>query len=800
MDPRTARLEARIQQVKAGFLASLPETVSRIRDLWNSLRHAEWTDAQARELQIIAHRLAGSGGTFGFPEVTRLGAGLDAALGAAMVGGTVLPETILAMDGQVEGLIRVVRDALITAPEASGDPVPLLTQPVARALKLVVVIDDDEFLRERLSILLEGAGYRVVAFEGPAQAMPFLQEHQPAMVVLDLMFPGRRGPAFDVVADIRGETGQRTPVVVLSGQVDFRSRLDATRAGADAYLVKPVDDAQLLETAASLTSRKLDDSWRCLVIDDDEHLARQVTEWLEHSDMVADWAPSARDSWLKVREFRPDVLVLDINMPECNGIEYAQLLRQDANTAHLPIVFMTADAADITRRKAMAAGADDYILKPIDRSALTRAVLARARLGRRVHDKVARLTRQSSQGGGVSRHYFFNELERVMDHGDDSPVQPALLLLALNASAAIAERHGVVGLAALQEQFQTRLASAGAEPWTLLGENIVGILLPRDTMTGHQPKARSLISRLSAVPYRVSGEAVPSGVAAALLQLRQGHAVATVLSQAGQMLNLALDGEPGVLIDGFVGEAESVEVSGSLPQDRLRLVYQAVATIDEEAQPVYTVLARLVDSGENLLPAGRFLEELEKKGLLPELDAWVFRSAHRTLTERIAENTALTLMVHVSAQSLGNAIYMETVASLLADQPMRHAEQKLVVAVPESVAVTHRHMVERLSQMLAAGGGGLMLTAYGSSAMAARLVAELKPLYVRLDDALVQRLSASTPKPADRSLLAAAVADGAMVVAGGIESAASLSGLWAQGVRWFQGYYIQEPALELPVR
>ena len=112
MDPRQARLEQRIQQVKAGFLASLPGTVDRITALWKTLRHAEWSRANAQELQSIAHRLAGSGGTFGFPEVTRMGVALDVALGEALALSVALPaEMTMALDRQVEGLVRVLRDA-----------------------------------------------------------------------------------------------------------------------------------------------------------------------------------------------------------------------------------------------------------------------------------------------------------------------------------------------------------------------------------------------------------------------------------------------------------------------------------------------------------------------------------------------------------------------------------------------------------------------------------------------------------------------------------------------------------------
>lgn len=799
MDPRKALLEARIRSVKAGFVAALPEKGAAIAGHWRTLRHNGWDDQEGLELQRLAHNLAGSGGTFGFPEVSRTARELDISLGKILRAESstrnIRPETILKLEEQVDSLLLVIKDALVN--QDSPADTPVLTQIVAGPGKSVVVIDDDPFLRERMSALLEAAGYQVTAFETPAKAIPYFQEHQPAMVLLDLMFPGRRGPAFEVIAHLRGETGQRTPVAVISGHADFRSRMEATRAGADAYLAKPLEESRLLEVAAQLTDRRLDDGWRCLVIDDDEAMARQVAAWLCHAGLTAEWVTSPADSWLKVREFHPDVIVMDINMPEYNGIELATMLRQDAETTFIPIVFLTSDTDTRVRRQAMAVGADDYLLKPVDRLPLVQAVLAQARLGKRVQGRVSRLSRQAG-GGGLSRHFFFNRLEWALDEAGEGMVRPALVLLALVEAPKVLETHGVLGMAALQQLWQERLEGLEEDVWTLLGENIVGLLLPRDTPSGHRMRVSAILSRLAVAPYSINGQEIASSACAAILNLRQGKAPAAVLLQAEQALGLALDGEPGTVIEAYVGDAGPIETSGTLPTDRLRVVYQAIATLDEEGEgncdPVKSVLVRLADADGQLLPAGSLLADLEKSGLLPELDAWLLRQAHRILTSQIDAAQGLTLVVSASPQSLGSAVYLETLRALIAMSPMRNPRQRLVVAISEASAITHRSQVERLAALLQELGLGLMVNGYGGSINAAAILEQLRPLYARLDEGLGRRLEKTGEYLADdRALLETAEALGVTVVAGGIERAASLSGLWAKGIRWFQGYYIHEP-------
>jgi EAL domain-containing protein (putative c-di-GMP-specific phosphodiesterase class I) len=136
---------------------------------------------------------------------------------------------------------------------------------------------------------------------------------------------------------------------------------------------------------------------------------------------------------------------------------------------------------------------------------------------------------------------------------------------------------------------------------------------------------------------------------------------------------------------------------------------------------------------------------------------------------------------------------MTTVLTLLHEQPMPSPKQRMLIAVAESTVITHRNMVDQLKQVLLPAGAGLMITQYGSSSLSSSLLQQIQPAFVRLDENLCRRLEQSEYLASDQVLIKAAEAQQAIIVASGIESASSLSGLWAKGIRWFQGYFVHEP-------
>lgn len=109
--------------------------------------------------------------------------------------------------------------------------------------RAIVVIDDDEGIRELLELFLTEEGYDVTCVKDPNTALDVVHERQPFLILLDLLMPGLSGDEF--IAAYRQLPDATASIVVISGRTDVRER--AVRAGADGFLGKPFELADLLD-------------------------------------------------------------------------------------------------------------------------------------------------------------------------------------------------------------------------------------------------------------------------------------------------------------------------------------------------------------------------------------------------------------------------------------------------------------------------------------------------------------------------------------------------------------------------
>ncbi len=113
------------------------------------------------------------------------------------------------------------------------------------------------------------------------------------------------------------------------------------------------------------------------IVDDDEEMAKAIRMMLELLDCQATGflnARSAAQALLAGR--RPDLLLLDINMPEVTGLDLLEFLRRRPEWKELPIVMLSSEAADVTVDKALEMGADGYVMKPVTIEEIEKAIAA----------------------------------------------------------------------------------------------------------------------------------------------------------------------------------------------------------------------------------------------------------------------------------------------------------------------------------------------------------------------------------------------------------------------------------------
>ncbi len=227
----------------------------------------------------------------------------------------------------------------------------------------VLIVDDDPETRELLKDTLVNAGHTPLTARYAAEALHILSTSRVDAIVLDLILPGRSG--FEVLGDIRADQRLRGLPVLVATVKDLTQREEETllAQGAQIFAKAAGWRQALLEQLRRLQPVKK--GKRVLIADDNpagrelvhESLAEHVGSILEASD--------GREALAKIRESRPDLVLLDIQMPEMDGYQVVREIRSDPALKSLRVVALTAFAMQGDRERALEAGFDDYVTKPV---------------------------------------------------------------------------------------------------------------------------------------------------------------------------------------------------------------------------------------------------------------------------------------------------------------------------------------------------------------------------------------------------------------------------------------------------
>ena len=109
---------------------------------------------------------------------------------------------------------------------------------------------------------------------------------------------------------------------------------------------------------------------RILIVDDESHLSQMMADLLTNAGYETRTANSGRDALDQVHSDRPDLVLLDVDMPELDGFEVASILKSDPATATIPLIIVSAHDGRGARLIGLESGAEDYLSKPVDTAEL----------------------------------------------------------------------------------------------------------------------------------------------------------------------------------------------------------------------------------------------------------------------------------------------------------------------------------------------------------------------------------------------------------------------------------------------
>ena len=223
----------------------------------------------------------------------------------------------------------------------------------------ILVVEDDDNAFDTLSTYLQSAGYVPVRARTGEEALRLAQTMQPMAITLDLVLPGMEG--LEVLKTLKAEEKTAPMPVIIVSMLDNREL--ALAFGADDYFVKPVDWPRMLRRLREITSRLTTTHPRLLLIDDDASVFDLLEAQLQSEGYELEKALSGQEGLERAKTTKPDVIILDLNMPGMSGFEVAEMLRREEETSRIPIVVFTGEELSAAERSRLRDGISGLVLK-----------------------------------------------------------------------------------------------------------------------------------------------------------------------------------------------------------------------------------------------------------------------------------------------------------------------------------------------------------------------------------------------------------------------------------------------------
>jgi CheY-like chemotaxis protein len=229
----------------------------------------------------------------------------------------------------------------------------------------ILFIDDDADTLALYEKYLTGSKFRALPARDLSEARYGLR-FRPRVIVLDILLVGEESWPF--LAELKRDAATRnTPIMVITAVEDQHK---ATVLGASAYSVKPIGRETLVRTLTELTT-----TWRILVIDDDEATRYVLGRALAELNCAVIEAATGTEGLRSAEDQHPDLVFLDLNLPEMGGVDVLHRLKENEATAALPVIIYTSRPLDETLMRELKGGAAVVLSKQqYDRDALLTAV------------------------------------------------------------------------------------------------------------------------------------------------------------------------------------------------------------------------------------------------------------------------------------------------------------------------------------------------------------------------------------------------------------------------------------------
>ncbi len=381
-DPKDAN-QMTLSALKQNYVRTISAKVEVINQTWEALKLMPDDEVTYQLFHREAHMLAGTAATYGLLTIAGYAQNIELALPEwPPEDSGVLP--LRQIESQLQQLTEVA------GREASATQQTKTMLEHSQALshvgdgKLVYLVDDDADFVSGLRIQLQAFGYEVDSFTELADFEAALQLKEPAAVVMDVMFKSSPAAGIEHISRLNAARKHPLTTVFISVREDMLSRLSAVRANGLGYFTKPLRVEHLVDALERLTHQRDEAPFSIVIVDDSKDQSAFTAGILQQAGMQTQEVNTPLELLNVLAEIPADLILMDLYMPDCSGLELSKVLRQIDAYVNIPIVFLSVELDLGKKLSALSLGADDFLSKPVEPWHLVSAVSSRVLRGRMI--------------------------------------------------------------------------------------------------------------------------------------------------------------------------------------------------------------------------------------------------------------------------------------------------------------------------------------------------------------------------------------------------------------------------------
>jgi DNA-binding response OmpR family regulator len=395
---------ALVQRVMDKFKDSFVSQVAVLQQAEAALRSGELTDTLQATARQEAHKLAGSLGIFGHPEGSELAREAEQLLTQATSCHHIsvsafsqivaaLQKTIVQFTLPSEISPLSTENAASTANSSQGvaayaatdadlnasvtsNPSVLDSASSPAHTRVVLVLSQDLVLTASLQATAANWQLQLHPMTELEAVWTAIAHTQIDGVLLDLSITDLLSESLLFLAEFT-HLYPDLPVVVLSERDSLGDRVNVSRLGSKAFLSKPISAEEVLQVISQALPQVQNGESKVLIVDDDPAVLVALKSLLQPWGLHVTTLRDPKQFWEQLVATQPDLVVVDLEMPTFSGIDLCQVVRHDPRWGDLPILVVTAHTNAESIRQVFAAGADDFIAKPVVGPELVTRIISR---------------------------------------------------------------------------------------------------------------------------------------------------------------------------------------------------------------------------------------------------------------------------------------------------------------------------------------------------------------------------------------------------------------------------------------